>query len=238
MDEQLLADALEQSIQWLTEGRSVTDCLQAFPELADQLAPLLEAGIVVRRAQVRSFDVMAAQNRVRLKLQARQRRRNQFDLLSRLVAVIVVICFASLLLWQSPRIFEVLSRLRTTETSTASPTIAASATASETATMSMTPTPSPSPTLTAIPSNTTVPPASKTPVPRQPTIQLLITRNAPTTTNGSNNQLPSRVPQSTNQSPASPVGEQHATEAPQATSAENHSNGSGSGSTEPTEPPG
>lgn len=237
MNKQLLADALEQSIQWLTEGRSVTECLQAFPELADQLAPLIETGIVVRRAQVRSFDVMAAQNRVWLKLQTRQRRRKQVDRLSRLAAVIVVICFASLLLWQSPRIFEVLSRWHTTATSTASPTITTSATASETVTMSMTPTPSPSPspTLTAIPSNTTVPL-----VPRQPTIQIQVTRIAPTST-GSNNQPPSCVPQPTNWSPASSGGEQQATEALQATSAENCNNGSGPGSLEaiePTEPPG
>ena len=253
MDEQVLANALEQSIQWLTEGRTVADCLQAFPELADKLAPLLEVGIVVRRAQVRSPDVTAAQNRVRAMVQARQRRRAQVDSLSQLVAAIVVICFAALMLWQSPRIFVVLSQLRTTATSTASPTATPTASATvtatetgtdpETATSSMTPTitatqtttATPTPTVTATPS-TRAPSATNTSVPRQPTIQAQITRINPTPGNG-NEQSPSRVPPPTSRPQPSPTGEPQSTEPLQVVTPEVQSTRSGQGSTEPTESP-
>jgi len=92
-----------------------------------------------------------------------------------------------------------------------------------------------------VPPNTIVPPVSKTAVPRQPTVQVQVqtTRSVPTVTSGGNDQPPSRVPQPqpTNRSPASPIGEMQATEAPQATAPENHNTRNGAGSTEPTEPP-
>ena len=58
-------EALNQSIDRLNGGDSIANCLRRYPQYAPQLAPLLEVGQVVRRAQVDANEAAGARERQR-----------------------------------------------------------------------------------------------------------------------------------------------------------------------------
>lgn len=65
MSEITLENALNHCIDQLASGSSVEDCLRLYPQFAVELRPMLEAGLLARRAQYNALEVSAAQNRVR-----------------------------------------------------------------------------------------------------------------------------------------------------------------------------
>jgi hypothetical protein len=167
MNEQALIDALDQSIEWMHQGKSIAECLAAFPDLAADLAPLLEVGAVVRRSEVRSRELMAARERVRMRLQgARPPIRRTYGLRS-LVAALIVIGLMGGLIWQLPNLAALLNGPTATPTPTETPTRAPSGTpsATATATSSLTATVPPTATPTYVPTYTPTMrnPASATP---------------------------------------------------------------------------
>jgi hypothetical protein len=156
-----LMNALDQSIQWLSEGRTVSDCLRHYPDLADQLAPLLETGTVVQRIQIRNSEIAAAQDRVRFRLHERQRRRSQHNNLLRSgIAALLVVSIGMMLVWQAPALSVVFSRLQGTPIAAATETPPPTMTIISTIPASPSNTPTPTPTRTA------------TPPPQEPIIQI------------------------------------------------------------------
>ena len=65
MVEKRLVDVFEQCLERLARGQTIEDCLAAFPDEADQLRPLLYAGMTVRRAEVGIAEASSAQERAR-----------------------------------------------------------------------------------------------------------------------------------------------------------------------------
>ncbi len=59
-----LVTALDDCIHRLARGQRVEDCLGIYPDYADELAPMLEAGQLVQRAQSPQSEVESAQARV------------------------------------------------------------------------------------------------------------------------------------------------------------------------------
>jgi LysM repeat protein len=65
MAEERLIEIVNDCVNMLASGKHVDDCLRAYPEYADQLAPMLEAGRLSLRAQALPDEVALAKNRVR-----------------------------------------------------------------------------------------------------------------------------------------------------------------------------
>lgn len=161
MDNQTLIDALNQSIEWLSEGRTPSDCLRAYPELADQLAPMLETRMIVRRIQIKPAEIAAAQDRVRLRVRQRQQRYNQTTTLLRGLAAVLVVCFGVILVGQAPIIASLFPQFQAT--ATASLTQLPDATATPTPTMQATATTEPQQPIIQITRHTT--PTTSRPIP-------------------------------------------------------------------------
>jgi hypothetical protein len=70
MSEITLESALNHCIDQLARGSSVEDCLRLYPHFASELRPMLEAGLLARRAQYNALEVSAAQNRARSRVVA------------------------------------------------------------------------------------------------------------------------------------------------------------------------
>jgi hypothetical protein len=70
MSEFSLDNTLNDCIDQLANGRSVEDCLRLYPQHADDLRPMLEAGLLARRAQYNALEVANAQNRNRSRIVA------------------------------------------------------------------------------------------------------------------------------------------------------------------------
>lgn len=75
MADQDLINALDDCIAQLAKGQSIDDCLQRHPDQAVKLRPMLEAGLLVRRARANPLEVAQAKDRVRFRLEQRRRRR-------------------------------------------------------------------------------------------------------------------------------------------------------------------
>lgn len=60
-----LLDAFDDCINRLAAGQRVEDCLRAYPQYARDLAPMLEAGLLARRAHPTPAEIAAAQERAR-----------------------------------------------------------------------------------------------------------------------------------------------------------------------------
>ena len=60
-----LVTALDDCIHRLARGQGVEDCLRIYPQYADELAPMLEAGQLAKRAQSPQSEIESAQARVR-----------------------------------------------------------------------------------------------------------------------------------------------------------------------------
>jgi hypothetical protein len=65
MSEVSLDSALNDCIDQLAAGRSVNECLRLYPQHSAELRPMLEAGLLARRAQYNALEVSTAQNRTR-----------------------------------------------------------------------------------------------------------------------------------------------------------------------------
>lgn len=64
-----LIDAFNECIDLLAAGQSIDDCLRRYPQYADVLRPMLEAGLLARRAQVSPTETADAQARGRARFQ-------------------------------------------------------------------------------------------------------------------------------------------------------------------------
>ena len=64
MAEERLIEIVDDCINMLASGKRLEDCLHTYPEYADQLAPMLEAGRLSIRAQASPDEVARAQERV------------------------------------------------------------------------------------------------------------------------------------------------------------------------------
>jgi hypothetical protein len=73
MAEQELRDAFNDCIDRMAAGQSIADCLRIYPQFAADLRPMLEVGSLVERTQTASFEVAAAQMRVRTRVSERLR---------------------------------------------------------------------------------------------------------------------------------------------------------------------
>jgi len=74
MADQDLINALDDCIAQLAKGQSIDDCLQRHPDQAVKLRPMLETGLLVRRARVNPLEVAQAKDRVRFRLEQHRRR--------------------------------------------------------------------------------------------------------------------------------------------------------------------
>ncbi|MFN8528511.1 MAG: hypothetical protein U0670_07860 [Anaerolineae bacterium] len=63
-----LEDAFETCIELLANGVPLENCLRRFPQYANELRPMLEAGLAVRRAAYPTSEARDAQNRVRFRV--------------------------------------------------------------------------------------------------------------------------------------------------------------------------
>lgn len=64
-----LVEALNRSVDRLNAGESIPDCLRRYPQYAPQLAPLLEVGQVVKRAQADTTEGISARERQRVRFE-------------------------------------------------------------------------------------------------------------------------------------------------------------------------
>ena len=71
MAEQGLRDAFYDCIDRMAAGQSIGDCLRFYPQYAAMLRPMLETGSLVERTQATSFEIAAAQARVRARVSER-----------------------------------------------------------------------------------------------------------------------------------------------------------------------
>ncbi len=100
MADQNLREAFNDCINRLAAGQSIGDCLQAYPQYADELEPMLEIGGLVERTQASPFEVSAAQTRVRARVNAQLRTRparHAYGRLTALVASLLVVLVAVLI---------------------------------------------------------------------------------------------------------------------------------------------
>ncbi len=98
MADQDLREVFNDCINRLAAGQSIGDCLRVYPQYADELEPMLEIGGLVARAQASSYEISAAQTRVRTRVNAQLRARpahNAYGRLTALVASLLVV-FAAL----------------------------------------------------------------------------------------------------------------------------------------------
>ncbi len=68
VEQEQLQDILNDCIDRLGRGASLEDCLTSYPAYANDLRPMLEAGVVTRRAYAPVSEVVEAQERVRLQI--------------------------------------------------------------------------------------------------------------------------------------------------------------------------
>ena len=68
IDERLI-DALDDCINRMAAGETVEVCLARYPDLATELRPMLEAGVVVQQVSYPAVEVDAARGRVRRRLE-------------------------------------------------------------------------------------------------------------------------------------------------------------------------
>jgi LysM repeat protein len=64
-----LTTVFDDCIDRLAQGQTVEDCLRTYPQYAAQLRPMLEAGLLTRRAGIAPLEISLAQERARAKVQ-------------------------------------------------------------------------------------------------------------------------------------------------------------------------
>lgn len=64
-----LTTVLNECIDRLTQGQTVEDCLRAYPQYARELRPMLEAGLLTKRAAIAPLEIQIAQERARANFQ-------------------------------------------------------------------------------------------------------------------------------------------------------------------------
>src|SRR5262245_47660771 len=95
MADRELLHALNDCVDQLAAGQSVEDCLRNHPHHAIALRPMLEAGLLVRRARVGSVEVAQAQDRVQIRLaQHRRRHISRAGILLSAASLLTVVIFA------------------------------------------------------------------------------------------------------------------------------------------------
>lgn len=62
-------EAFNDCVDRLARGEGIEDCLRAYPQFAAELAPMLEAGLLVRRAEITPDELQLSQERVRFRLE-------------------------------------------------------------------------------------------------------------------------------------------------------------------------
>ena len=70
-----LSTALNDCIDRLAKGQSLEDCLHTYPDHAQELRPMLEAGFLVRHTRVSPGEIAQAKDRVRFQLEEHRRER-------------------------------------------------------------------------------------------------------------------------------------------------------------------
>jgi hypothetical protein len=68
MSERQLIEAFNDCVNRLANGESIEECLRRHPQHAVALRPMLEAGLLVRRAQISPVEVVQSQDRVRARI--------------------------------------------------------------------------------------------------------------------------------------------------------------------------
>ena len=181
MADQRFVNAFNDCIDRLANGETIAECLRRYPEYAIDLRPMLEAGLLARRAESDSAEVLAAKMRVRAQLfdalALTPPRRSTSPMLRVLPLVAsVLIVFAFAIVGGSA----LLSRLNQVD-----PTPTVELLSTETPTPTMTATPTLTATVTPSPSSTVSPTASLTPssTPTETTVPTLPSTNTPRPTN-------------------------------------------------------
>ena len=158
-DEGLLTAALDDCLQRLDAGASIDDCLAAYPEFADELAPLLRSA---RALQGRPRAIPTSQQLTHLEADFLRRVRPANRAIPRSYAVTgvvaaLLIVFAAFFIFtggeqepesSAPTALPILESPTATASMTA--TVTPSLTSSPTATPTFTQTPTPEPTLAAV----------------------------------------------------------------------------------------
>ncbi len=176
MADQRFVNAFNDCIDRLANGETIAECLRRYPEYAIDLRPMLEAGLLARRAESDSAEVLAAKMRVRAQLfdalaltPPRRSTPPILRVLPLVASLLIVFVFAivggSALLSRLNQVdptptVELLST--ETPTMTATPTLTATVTPSPSSTAS----PTASLTPTSTPTETTLPTLPSTNTPR------------------------------------------------------------------------
>ena len=203
-----LSEALNESIERLAAGQSITDCLQAFPQFADELRTLLLVGSSVRQLDYQDkYTNSAYQNiRQRLEIQSKTRRMPRWQRpggITSLVASLLIIfiaVFIFLSVNDQPKDGEQATQLPATaivtptgtatlEISTPSATVSVTATTTltespvTTSTITVTASPSPNAVLPGLTISTaTSPPASEVSAATEtPSPTIAVTTSVPNT---------------------------------------------------------
>lgn len=64
-----LTTVLNECIDRLSQGETVEDCLRAYPQYAREIRPMLEAGLLTKRAAIAPLEIQIAQERARANFQ-------------------------------------------------------------------------------------------------------------------------------------------------------------------------
>lgn len=168
-----LLNALDDCITRMRAGQSLEECLRHYPHFAVQLRPMLETGMLVRRARASASEVATAKDRVRFYLRQHTRRRPHPFPLARLAAVIALV----FLFGFGGLVAGGVIPLRPNDTA---PTATLTSTSAHTATPSVTPTATPG--VTNTPSATASATPSATPTPSATYSRTPTATNTPTYT--------------------------------------------------------
>lgn len=168
MADQGLLDAFNDCIDRLANGETVAECLRRYPQYALELRPMLEAGLLTRRASADFVEIAGAEARVRAKVIeamafAPARTRRSTPSLTRILPLV-----ATLILVSAAAVFGSSALLSRLTQDSVTPTVefistqTATPTATETPPSTATPTPTGSPSLTPIVTETPSPTAIAT----------------------------------------------------------------------------
>ncbi len=194
MIERQIIEALNGSLDRLTAGQTVGDCLRAYPQVADELRSLLETGQAISRARASAAELRDARSRLDTRIisliQETDFNRSRFQLprssVVLLLAVVLLVLIGVLLFLrrEQPQFADHITLTLATEAATTPPpaetTDAPDATGSPTATQMPTATPTSTLSPTQMPTETRMPTARPTnaPLPVPTATELLAPQQA------------------------------------------------------------
>jgi hypothetical protein len=152
-----LIEALNDCIDRLREGEDVESTLDDYPAVANQLRPMLQAGLLMPRVRFPAVEVQAAERGIEPVVREGVRQVFRSGWFGWQWLLLLLVGLGSI-----TTVFVIHNRVDLTGAGLASPTPSQTATPSATITASSTPTPDPTLTSTALPTSTPAPSSATT----------------------------------------------------------------------------